>query len=251
MNNKEIILNSIFFPRLSLKDRDEKDHLVDVEQGVVVGTRFFLNNKSFPNIIFFHGNAELSQEYDDIAEYYNSYGCNFIVADYRGYGLSSGSPSKDNLHSDSNKIFNYIKKFLKENNYNGKIIVMGRSLGSASACEIISNNEDGIDGCIIESGFGTELPLMKMLGITASDIGYESQDGFENLKKLTSYSKPIFIIHANRDDIIPINEAREMYNKVGSDKKNLWIIEEANHNNILMHAQNDYFQRIKSFIDTI
>ena len=27
---------------------------------------------------------------------------------------------------------------------------MGRSLGSASACEIISNNEDSIDGCIID-----------------------------------------------------------------------------------------------------
>ena len=131
MNDKDIILNSIFFPRPSFKDKDEKDHLVDVEKGIMVGARFFLNDKNFPNILFFHGNAELSQEYDDIAEYYRSYECNFIVADYRGYGLSSGYPNKDNLHSDSNVIFNYVKKFLKENKYNGKIIVMGRSLGSA------------------------------------------------------------------------------------------------------------------------
>ena len=111
MNDREILLNSIFFPRPSLKEKDEKDHLVDVESGIQVGVRFFLNDKSFPNILFFHGNAELSQEYDDIAACYSSHSCNFIVADYRGYGLSLGSPSKDNLHLDSNKIFIYVVSF--------------------------------------------------------------------------------------------------------------------------------------------
>ena len=251
MNNKEDLLNSIFFPRPSCKDKDDKDHLVSVDENIEVGVRFFLNDKNFPNILFFHGNAELSQEYDDIAEYYNSNGCNFIVSDYRGYGLSTGIPSKENLHTDSNKIFNYTQEFLEKNNYNGKMIIMGRSLGSASACEIISNNESKIHGCIIESGFGTEIPLIKILGLASSDIGYNSEDGFENLKKLISYSKPILIIHADRDDIIPINEAKTIYKEVGSNQKELWIIEGANHNNILMHEQINYFKRIKSFIDNI
>ena len=51
-------------------------------------------------------------------------------------------------------------KNLIENNYNDKLIIMGRSLGSASACEIISQHENEIDGCIIESGFATEYPLL-------------------------------------------------------------------------------------------
>ena len=50
---------------------------------------------------------------------------------------------------------------------------MGRSLGSASTCEIISNHENRVDGCIIESGFATEIPLMKILYMEPSDIGYE------------------------------------------------------------------------------
>ena len=128
---------------------------------------------------------------------------------------------------------------------------MGRSLGSASACEIISNHEKNIDGCIIESGFGTELPLMRILGITSSNIEYTPKDGFENLRKLISYAKPILIIHADRDDIIPIDEARIMYKEVGSEKKELWVIEGANHNNIMMHTQINYFKKIKSFIDNI
>ena len=128
---------------------------------------------------------------------------------------------------------------------------MGRSLGRASACEIISNHEKKIDGCIIESGFGTELPLMRILALSPSDVEYNPKDGFENLRKLVSYSKPILIIHADRDDIIPIDEARIMHKEVGSEKKELWVIEGANHNNILMHTQINYFKKIKSFIDSI
>ena len=60
---------------------------------------------------------------------------------------------------------------------------MGRSLGSASASEIIFNQKCDIDGCIIESGFGTESPLMNILGINPEEIGYKTKHGFENLKK--------------------------------------------------------------------
>ena len=137
--NKAQIINSIFYPRQSNIPKDEKDHLIDTPDGEIIGARFFLKDKKLPTIIFFHGNAELAQEYDDIANYYNRFNLNFIVVDYRGYGLSDGNPTKDNLHKDSREIFKYIKKYLKENKYTGKIIVMGRSLGSASACEIIDN----------------------------------------------------------------------------------------------------------------
>ena len=139
MINKNHLLSSIFHPRESNIQKDEKDILVEVESNTNIGIRLFLKDKKYPCIIFFHGNGELAQEYDDIAEYYNSYKLNFIVCDYRGYGISDGTPTKDNLHEDSRKIFEYINTYLKDNKYSGKIIIMGRSLGSASACEIIDN----------------------------------------------------------------------------------------------------------------
>ena len=116
---------------------------------------------------------------------------------------------------------------------------------------IIFNQKYDIDGCIIESGFGTEFPLMNILGINPEDIGYKTKDGFENLKKISSYDGPLFIIHADQDDIIPLDEAKLMYNNSKSNKKELWVIDNANHNNILMHTQNQYFIRIKKFIDEL
>ena len=246
--NKNEILSYIFYPRESFSVRDEKDILVNVEAGVDVGIRLFLKDRNLPTIIYFHGNAELSQEYDSIAEIYNDYDMNIIVADYRGYGLSGGYPNKDNLHSDSIKIFDYIKFYLKDNKYIGDVIVMGRSLGSASACEIIFKREDDISKCIIESGFGTEYPLFNLLGVNPNSLDFSIKDGFMNLEKIKKYKKPIYFIHSDHDHIVPLSEAELMLSKSTSKEKDLYIVRNANHNNIIMTAKDIYFQKIKDFI---
>ena len=180
---------------------------------------------------------------------FNNSGLNLIVADYRGYGLSNGTPNKENLHNDSIKIFDYLLRYLKNNKYNNKLVVMGRSLGSASVCEIISKRVENIDKCIIESGFGTEYPLLELMNIKPESINYSTLDGFENLSKLKKYKKPIYFIHADMDCIIPISEAELMLESCGSTNKDLFVVEGADHNNIIMIIRDTYFKKIKDFID--
>ena len=246
--NKEQIINSIFYPRNSHISKDEKDHLIDTSDGEKVGIRFFLQNKNFPTILFFHGNAELAQEYDDIATYYNRFDLNFIVSDYRGYGLSTGTPSKDNLHADAKTAFIYLKDYLINNQYTDKIYIMGRSLGSASAFEILNNFSDSIKGCIIESGFATEYSLLNLLGINPDDINFSLEDGFMNLDKLKNYIGDLLIIHSDLDDIIPFSQAELMLLESPSNNKEIYRVNGANHNNIILMAREEYFKKIKSFI---
>ena len=68
---------------------------------------------------------------------------------------------------------------------------MGRSLGSASACEIIDNYSNNIDGCIIESGFATEYSLLALMNINP-DIMTE----FQYLNKRTNffYNMPVNVL---------------------------------------------------------
>ena len=56
--------------------------------------------------------------------------------------------------------------------FQGKIIPMGRSLGSASVCHIIDHRINHINGCIIESGFATEYSLIKLMGMSPDDINF-------------------------------------------------------------------------------
>ena len=127
---------------------------------------------------------------------------------------------------------------------------MGRSLGSASACEIISKRVDKIDKCIIESGFATEYPLLALMNIDPKSVNYNLDDGFGNLGKLKKYKKPIYFIHADMDHIIPLSEAELMLSESISKDKDLFVVNGADHNNIIMIIRDVYFQKIKDFIDS-
>ena len=96
-----IINTFLFHPRASYQEMDEKDIQINVADSVQVGIRLHLINKSFPTILFFHGNGEIGPEYDDIARVYNQKNINFIIADFRGYGFSSGFPNAENTQSEA------------------------------------------------------------------------------------------------------------------------------------------------------
>ena len=248
---KKDLVNSIFFPRNSNIEKDSNDVLIKVDKNVEVGVRLFLKDVKFPTIIFFHGNGEIAQEYEEIGQIYNDYKLNFIVCDYRGYGLSNGTPSKENLHSDSIKIFNYLSDYLLNKNYKNKLIIMGRSLGSCSAFEIVSKYSDIISGCIIESGFVTEYPLLHLMGMDPEEISFDLTDGFMNLSKVKKFKGPLLIIHADLDDIVPLSQAELMLIESGSQNKELFKVNGANHNNIMMVARMEYFNRIYRFIEQV
>jgi len=245
------LLDSIFFPRKSEYKTDDKDHLVNVNSNTSVGIRLFIKNNNYPTILFFHANAEITHEYDDIAELYNQFNINFIIAGYRGYGISNGTPNKNNSLSDSLKIFTYIKEYLKTSNNTNKFIIMGRSLGSTSAAHIMNNNEDDVDGAIIDSGFATEYPFLLRFGVNPKDINFKLSDGFNNLKKIKGFKKPLLIIHADMDEIIPFSQADIMFVESGSYNKDLFKVNGAGHNNVISIARDHYFNRIRDFIDSL
>ena len=249
--NKNDIINSIFHPRKSYKKQDSKDFMIPISDSDKIGCRMFLKDRSFHNILFFHGNAEIAREYDDVATLYNERNCNLIVADYRGYGLSTGLPDKDNLLKDSIKVFDCIENYLIGNAYLQKIVVMGRSLGSASAWEIASNRSDCLKAIIIESGFTTEYPLLDLFGISSDLIDFKLSDGFFSLKKIKKYKKPLLVIHAENDHIVPLSEGKAAYDSALSKKKKILVVESANHNNIIYCLRDRYFKEIEDFINSI
>jgi len=248
---KNKILNSIFYPRKTDIKITENDHIINVEENISIGLSFYLNDTANFNLLFFHGNAELAQEYREIGTIFNQYGINLIVSDYRGYGLSTGKPTINNLKTDSHKIFKYVYSYLKDNNYTKQICLMGRSLGCASVIDILSNLEYDIFGCIIESGFATEYSLFNLLGYDHKNINFNLSDGFENLKKIKKCKKPLLVIHAENDHIIPYSEGEKLFKSSISKKKELFKVERANHNNIIMTMQKEYFSLISNFLSKI
>ena len=243
------IINSILFhPRKTKQEIGKKDKLIEVEKNVKIGVRYHLKSQSLPTILFFHGNAEIVTEYDDIAHVYNQKNINFIIADYRGYGFSNGMPNAANTQSDAHLILDNVLIDLKNNNFDKPLFLMGRSLGSVSVLELSKRYPKDFIGLIIESGFADEDPLFKLIGTTSDKINFSKKDGFLNGEKIKNYEGALLIIHAEKDHIIPFNQAELLYNNCPSKNKTLVSVPNANHNNILNVSFKIYFNEINIFI---
>ncbi|MHC1729443.1 MAG: alpha/beta hydrolase [Syntrophobacteraceae bacterium] len=244
------ILHNIFHPRPEWQAPENSRAVavsIPVEQGIVIGARFHLIGKQEPNLLFFHGNGEIVSDYDDLGPLYNRMGINFLPVDYRGYGRSGGTPTVSSMMRDCHTIFEFTGKWLKDNGYSGPFIVMGRSLGSASALELASRHEEKIDGLIIESGFAFSEPLLMLLGVNVRNLDLSGNNDFRNLEKIRQFRKPVLIIHAEFDHIIPFTDGKAFFEASGSPDKTLLKIPGANHNDIFSRALMEYMAAIKSF----
>ncbi|MFC1533626.1 alpha/beta hydrolase [Thermodesulfobacteriota bacterium] len=249
------ILTVLFHPRQvwenSHSDGPAEDLLIPVDKNVVIGARFHLAGTSNPNILFFHGNGEIVMDYDDIGSMYNRKGVNFLVVDYRGYGRSTGSPTITSMMRDSHSIFDWTNKWLEKRSHDGPLIVMGRSLGSASALELSAHYGGLIDGLIIESGFSNIEPLLELLGVRTQNMGIEEEKGTRNIDKIQGFDKPTLIIHAEFDHIIPFVEGQALYEASPAKDKRLLKIPKADHNTIFFNGMTEYMEAVKELVDKV
>jgi pimeloyl-ACP methyl ester carboxylesterase len=249
------VLSTIFYPRqdaypVPLAD-DVTDIDIPVDEGIQVHARFHLGPKENPNILFFHGNGEIVSDYDDIGPFYNKYDMNFLAVDYRGYGKSTGNPSVTSMLGDAHTILDTTKEWLKSTGHTGPLFIMGRSLGSAAAIELASSHSEDVAGLIIESGFATTLPLLMTLGLDVGELGITEEDGFRNVRKISTITKPTLIIHGQHDEIIPVNSAAILQAECAARSKELQVVPGASHNTIIAQTGEMYFSVIKRFINKI
>jgi pimeloyl-ACP methyl ester carboxylesterase len=249
------VLLRLFHPRPELRltgaPGSARDLLIPVEDNVAVGARFHPGEPSAPTLLFFHGNGEIVADYDELAPAYLRQGVNFFPVDYRGYGRSTGSPTVSAMMRDCHKIFDLVREWLPHQGYRGPLIVMGRSLGSASALELAAVYPELISGLIVESGFAFAGPLLQLLGVDLDAIGFEEKAGFRNVDKIKAYPGPTLIIHAEHDHIIPFSDGQALYNASPSQDKTMLKIPQANHNDILLQGFAMYMAAIKGLVERL
>lgn len=255
MFDRPEVLMFLFHPRpewnASPSMGESEDLLIPVEKDVVIGARFHLSGGSVPNILFFHGNGEIVADYDDIGHLYKRMDINFLPVDYRGYGRSTGSPTITSMMRDCHVIFDFVRKWLLEHGCNGPFIVMGRSLGSASALELSSHYTDQIDGLIIESGFANVEPLFELLGIHMERMGIREEKGLSNIDKIRTFTKSTLIIHAENDHIIPYADGQALYDASTAEDKRLLSIPGADHNTIFLRGMSEYMEAVNALVKRV
>ena len=154
---------NLFFPRddPSIGPANSDDYYIDVTKDIQIHARRHPNRNAKLSLLFFHGNGEIVSDYDNLVDYFSTLGVELTIADFRGYGKSTGVPTLRAAIEDSHVILDYLmaNKILKN-----RICVMGRSLGSAPTIELCCKRSD-IQGCILESGYADPIPLVERRGL--------------------------------------------------------------------------------------
>jgi alpha-beta hydrolase superfamily lysophospholipase len=225
-----------------------KNHFIKVTDDIAIGCRFYPVRNDDPNILYFHGNGETVPDYDYVAPVYQKKGLNLFVTDYRGYGMSDGSPTSGSMIRDTHPIFQGFIAFLQNLNYTGDLFVMGRSLGSAPAIEVAYHYQQQIKGLIIESGFASGRNQLKRLGVSHLFRDVKDLIGFGNDVKIKEITIPTLIIHGEDDEIIPATEGRALYALSGAKEKYSLFIPKAGHNDLMMRGLDAYMGAIEKFV---
>lgn len=245
---------TLFHPRRAARSKPPAGSIdidIPVEADTVIGSRLFTADRQAPVILFFHGNGEVVPDYDDIGPIYANLGISFLVADYRGYGWSSGKPSASKLIGDGRRILAYTTEWLRDREFTGSLFVMGRSMGSAPAIDLAANYGNELSGLIIESGFADTIPLARTLGINLEALGISEDETFNNTQKIGRVTIPTFILHGQRDGLIPLWHAEKLHAACGAKSKELQIVPGGDHNTLMAVAGPLYFEAIKKYIDTV
>ena len=247
--DKPELVSFTFYPRQwhTTPPKNTADYVVPVGAGVSITCRFYVKDAALPSILYFHGNGEVVADQDYIAPLYHERGINLFVADYRGYGASTGSPGFSTMMEDAHPIFDAFMGVLSDGGFRGKVFVMGRSLGSMPAIELAASYPDQLSGLIIESGLGSSVRLFTRLGFTPEFLGI-SDPGFPNLTRVRSITMPTLVIHGEKDTLIPFEEGKDLYEGSGAREKRLLVIPDGDHNTLLMEGMAEYFSAIAEFV---
>lgn len=189
-------------------------------------------------ILFCHGNGgNISHRLSKI-NIFNQLGLNVFIFDYRGYGKSQGAPSEAGLYQDAQAAYKYLTDELKHK----KIIAYGESLGSAVAIDMATKKD--IAAVIIEGGFASAQEMGKILYPFVPGFIYSIK--FDSINKISQLDKPVLFFHAVNDEMIPIGQARALFEKTKSEK---YFIElSGSHNDAALVEEEKFKKGLNDFI---
>ena len=157
-------------------------------------------------IIFFHGNAEdIGISYEMLDHMRTALKINVLAVEYPGYGVyfDPKGPSEEQIYADAELAYRFVIK--KTHLRQKDIIILGRSLGSGPATYLASKFQPG--GLILMS------PLTSIKHIATSKVGFFSfliANQFDNLSRMPKVQCPTFIVHGQKDALIPIEQAQQL-----------------------------------------
>jgi len=243
--NHRLISRRYFFPIVQpLLDQ----WMVDVPGARLACARHVFDSAA-PTVLHFHGNGEVVD--DDLPELpalMAALGVNLVLAEYRGYGGSTGEPRLAEMLSDGPAIFDALGQSPE------KVIAFGRSIGSLYAMHLAAARP-GLAGLIIESGIADVLERLLLqvmpeaLGVTRAQLAAAVTTHLNPRTWLARHEGPSLFLHAAHDDLVSVEHARCLHGGAREPKRRV-IFTHGDHNSIFTANRDAYCRALREFLET-
>jgi len=185
-------------------------------------------------VLHLHGNAANVSNHLPLVAWLPPRGFNVLTLDYRGFGLSQGTPSLDGVVDDAAAGLNHLRG--RKDVDATRLIVVGQSLGGATALRLLARDSDGVRLAVIDSAFASYRQIAREAASTAGVLAplaplvMKAFPGPEKdpITALRTVHVPLIFVHGTRDAVIAHDHSAQLHAAANAPKE-LWTVDDAEH----------------------
>jgi len=191
-------------------------------------------------VLFFYGsNEDMFHEANRLAWLSETLHVNAVCFDYPGYGFSGGTVAIPAIQSAALQEFDYVKKQFVPDPAT-PIIAYGWSIGTSMAIHVAANRH--VAGLILQAPPASADEMMRWSskhdvpwygrGLVKMKADPEVTQVYENAAAIRNISSPLLVIQGELDDVVPINQGREVLAASAATQKQFVAVPGAHHNDL-------------------
>ena len=194
-------------------------------------------------VIVFHGNAGHAGRRSFYAAALTRLGLRVILAEYPGYGPRTGALGEASLVDDARQTIELAHRL-----YGAPLLLIGESLGAGVAAAAGSRERDKIAGIMLIT------PWDRLEHVAAHHfpwlpVRWLLRDQYDSVTHLASFDRPILVVVAERDSIVPARFGEALYNSLSAPRK-LIVVKAADHNDWIVHVDETWWRGATDFLLT-
>lgn len=265
-DSKEIVPEDpLYNEKIWFKDFPKQEWTLKVESNLTLFANY-LDNHSDKTAVLLHGFMSDGDSMAGFAKMFFDLGYNILLPDARAHGRSSGKYIGYGW-IEKDDILRWIKKIIAKNGENQKIVVMGQSMGGATAMMVSGLKLPEQVKCFIEDcGYSNakeeitfqaknavKLPELTCKSVVDAVSGINKvRNGFflrdaSSVKQLKKNTRPFLFIHGAKDQVVPSKMVYENYAATAAPKE-LWVTPLAKHAESLPMYKDEYHKRVTAFL---
>jgi fermentation-respiration switch protein FrsA (DUF1100 family) len=195
-------------------------------------------------VLLFHGNAGNISHRIEYARMFRTLGYSTLLAEYRGYGKSTGSPSEEGTYRDASASWRWLAT--QKGVSGSDIVVFGESLGGAVACWLAARERPR--ALVLASTF-TSVPDLGAEVYRFLPVRLLSRFQYNTRECLSQVEAPVLIAHSPRDDIVPHAHGRRLYEAAREPKQFLELA--GGHNDGFIFTRAEWVKALGEFLDRV